>query len=479
MDSRLSLSEERIRELASRHGLPLHIYDLRRLGEIAGRYRAVAGELYSDTRVAFAVKANPCMGAVRAAQELGLGADTASEFELRACLEAGMAPEAIVANGNAKTDTYLRRAVEAGVTIAADSEAELDLLNGLGAELDRSPRVLLRISGLPVEGFTSADQTTAARWSKFGMHAGRFDEVLTRACNCNTLDIAGISAHVGTQLTRPAAFHLLVDRFLELAEMMRQARLDLRVIDLGGGWPVDFVPREWWESFRKRLRQQLRGELIPREHVTWDNLAYGYAGVDPQELDEDTPWRGKAYHTDYPGAEMLRAVLSREREEGGTVADALRELGAPQLVVEPGRSLFGPSGVTVAEVMGTKRVQGNLVVELDMGLTNHGSNLLSPDIFMATLLPEGEGEEVEAFLAGRLCFNGDMISKAKIPLHRPPERGDLLVLHHTGAYGADHFASHSCGFPLPAKVALEADGGERVWRRTEEYGHVFHEPGND
>ena len=104
------------------------------------------------------------------------------------------------------------------------------------------------------------------------------------------------------------------------------------------------------------------------------------------------------------------------------------------------------------------------------GINNHGTNLISPDIFPAAVLPrQASDQPVDAFLAGRLCFSGDMISKAKVTLNRLPERGERFVLYHTGAYSADHFASNSCGFPRPAKVAVHSDGTAELWRAPETF----------
>jgi hypothetical protein len=78
-----------------------------------------------------------------------------------------------------------------------------------------------------------------------------------------------------------------------------------------------------------------------------------------------------------------------------------------------------------------------------------------------------------------LCFSGDMISKAKVPLNRLPQRGDRFVLYHTGAYSADHFASNSCGFPRPVKVAVLPDGRVELWRAPEAFESLFGDPGDD
>jgi diaminopimelate decarboxylase len=160
--------------------------------------------------------------------------------------------------------------------------------------------------------------------------------------------------------------------------------------------------------------------------------------------------------------------------DGRTTTQHLAELGSPSLIAEPGRSLMAGAGVTVAEVRGTKDVLGNRVVSLDVGITNHGTNLITPDVFPAAVLPRRRGDKpVDAFLAGRLCFSGDMLSKVKVRLNRAPRVGERLAIYLTGAYSADHFASNSCGFPLPGKLAVDADGRVEVWRRPEAFEDVF------
>ena len=128
----------------------------------------------------------------------------------------------------------------------------------------------------------------------------------------------------------------------------------------------------------------------------------------------------------------------------------------------------------MAEVRGVKDVLGNAVVSLDLGITNHGTNVITPDIFRAAVLPRRKDDRpIEAFLAGRLCLTGDMISKVKVRLNRAPRRGERIVLYATGAYSADHFASNSCGFPLPGKVAIDKSGLTTLWRRPEAFEDVF------
>ncbi len=191
----------------------------------------------------------------------------------------------------------------------------------------------------------------------------------------------------------------------------------------------------------------------------------------------ETAWKGKAYWTSFPQSQMLSHILQKPSTDGRPWTERLIDLGTPTLIVEPGRSLMASAGVTIASVAGTKTVLDHRVVALDMGINNHGTNLISPDMFPVAVWPRRDDDSpVEAFLAGRLCFSGDMISKAKVLLNRPPQRGDRLVIFHTGAYSADHFASNSCGFLRPGKVAIRSDNQIELWRRPEQFEEIFGQP---
>ena len=174
---------------------------------------------------------------------------------------------------------------------------------------------------------------------------------------------------------------------------------------------------------------------------------------------------------------MLTHLLNHRFADGRTCIQRLHTLGSPTLIVEPGRALMASTGITLTQVAGTKTVLDHTVVSLEMGINNHGTNLISPDMFPAAVLPAREDDEpIDAFLAGRLCFSGDMISKTKVALNRLPQRGERFVLFHTGAYGADHFASNSCGFVRPGKVAIRSDGNAEVGRKPETFSEIFGGP---
>ncbi len=472
LDFQLLQHQDAIEAAVGRHGLPLHVFFLEEMERTAEEFREVRTRLYPRAAILFAVKSNPCRGAVRAAGRLGLGTDTASEHELRAALEEGISPEQIVCNGNAKTPRYVEAIVQSGVICAVDNEDELDELSRTATKRGARVPILLRFRGMPLSGFTADDQTTASEWTKFGFPIDAADEVFARVRAAKGVRFEGISAHIGTQIADPAAYERLVVHFVALARRAAVCGLAVSRIDFGGGYPVPFISEAEWKAFQVRLLSRLRRPTGAEGAVTWNDIPMGYGGADVRK--REPAWVGKAYWSAHPGPRMLEHLLTFVHPDGRTTTEHLADLGSPALIVEPGRSLMAGSGVTLAEVRGTKDVLGNSVVSLDLGITNHGTNLITPDIFPAAVLPRrADDEPIEAFLAGRLCFTGDMLSKAKVRLNRAPSVGERLVIYRTGAYSADHFASNSCGFPLPAKVAIRRDGAIEVWRRAETFEDVF------
>lgn len=476
-------------KLLEEWGSPVHVLFTEEIARTAEAYKRILEAEYRHAWIAFAAKSNPCAGAIRTAAALGLGVDAVSEFELQAALDAGIDTAQIVCNGNAKSDTYIRMAIDQRLLIAVDGQDELGVVEVLASRRGTQARILLRVSGLPVAGYTAADQTTASVWTKFGFSPADISAALAQIRDSKHLVFEGFSAHIGTQLSVVNPYDLLLQRYRELCLEARSGGLETKILDLGGGFPVSFVSQEWWSGFQERLRRQLcgnrdrdRDQDQGSDPVTWDNAPMGYAHLTPAQLRTESPgdehWVGKRYWSAHPGPEMLRAALQAvDPATGSRWKEVLRSLGEPTLIVEPGRSLMATAGITVARAMTVKRVAGQLVVSLDMGINNHGTNLITPDIFpVSAWPPAGDDQPVEVFLAGRLCFSGDMISKVKVPINRIPRRGEPVIIFLTGAYGADHFGSHSCGFPLPAKLAVGRDGAVDVWRRPGTYDDVFAVP---
>ncbi len=101
-----------------------------------------------------------------------------------------------------------------------------------------------------------------------------------------------------------------------------------------------------------------------------------------------------------------------------------------QLIIEPGRSLVAPFGVTVYRVVSVKGERPRFVA-VDGGMADNMEVALYGQRFEATVTGRvGGGTEVE--LVGRHCESGDRLISG-VPL-QDPRPGDLVAVPVTGAY---------------------------------------------
>ncbi|MBO0824206.1 MAG: diaminopimelate decarboxylase [Actinobacteria bacterium] len=117
---------------------------------------------------------------------------------------------------------------------------------------------------------------------------------------------------------------------------------------------------------------------------------------------------------------------------GRLVAAAHRYLGpGVELLVEPGRSLVAPAGVTLYRVLTTKEA-GKLHVAVDGGMGDNLEFSLYGQRFSPMVVGRWDEPEVIVDLVGRHCESGDIVTP-NVRL-RSPRVGDLVVVPVTGAY---------------------------------------------
>jgi diaminopimelate decarboxylase len=135
--------------------------------------------------------------------------------------------------------------------------------------------------------------------------------------------------------------------------------------------------------------------------------------------------------------------------------------GGARLMIEPGRSLTAPFGVTVYTVVSVKGDDLRFVA-VDGGMADNMEVALYGQRFEATLTSRvGGGDSVE--LVGRHCESGDkLISGVAL---RDPRPGDLVAVAVTGAY-CYSLASNYNGALRPP-VVFCSDGEARLVVRRE------------
>jgi diaminopimelate decarboxylase len=228
-------------ELAREFGTPAYVVaedDLRARARAflqAGREAA-----HDDFHVVFASKAFPCTAVLALLAQEGLWCDVATGGELHLALRAGFRPERIVVHGNAKSEGELRMALRHRVgLLVLDNFDELERLERLlreGASADRGGQpVLVRVTP-GVRGDTHEKISTGQADSKFGFEMSEARQALSRVQAVAGLALAGVHAHIGSQLIELAPFRAAVAELAKLG--------DFPVWDFGGGLGVRYTSTE-------------------------------------------------------------------------------------------------------------------------------------------------------------------------------------------------------------------------------------------
>jgi diaminopimelate decarboxylase len=146
-----------------------------------------------------------------------------------------------------------------------------------------------------------------------------------------------------------------------------------------------------------------------------------------------------------------------------SIVEEVRSTGLP-IVIEPGRSIVGPSGAILARVIDVKpRTASSDFIVIDAGMTE----LMRPALYNAfhriEALRPRPGETRQYEIVGPVCESSDVVGRDR--MMPPLEVGDLVAIRDAGAYGSA-MASNYNRRPLPAEVLV--DRGEwRVVRRRQ------------
>jgi ornithine decarboxylase len=222
------------------------------LAIVRRQYRALA-DAFPETKIYYAVKANPAREVIVALAALGANFDLASEGEIARCRELGV-PAARCSFGNTiKRETDIAEAQRYGIDLFAfDCPAELDKL----ARAAPGARVFCRLG---VHG-------GSAQWPlnrKFGCSTELATELLLHAPKLG-LQPFGVSFHVGSQQLDPAAWEGPIAHAARVFRDCANHGVDLQVVNLGGGLPAHYddpiAPLEQYgETIRRALRFHFGG----------------------------------------------------------------------------------------------------------------------------------------------------------------------------------------------------------------------------
>jgi diaminopimelate decarboxylase len=388
--------------LAKRFGTPLYVYSSAALRE---RY-AIFDRAFRRVphSICYSVKANSNLSILRMLARMGAGFDIVSGGELERVLTIDRkAARKVVFSGIGKTAMEMDAAIKAGILLFnIESESELELLAERSAKLRRKMRIAFRVNpDVPAE--THPYISTGLREHKFGVPISDASLLYAQAASHKWLEPAGVSVHIGSQITDVAPFGATMERVANLVGDLRAQGHDIRLVDAGGGLGIPYKD----------------------------------------------------------GASDLKSFEASATKYSGALIPPLHKLGV-QLLLEPGRSIIGPAGALLTRVLYCKQNGRKKFVIVDAAM----NDLIRPSLYGAhhEIIPvekaEHESEVVD--VVGPVCETGDFFARDR----ELPElaEGDLVAVLDTGAYGLA-LASNYNSRPKPAEILVEGSKAKVIRRR--------------
>ena len=402
------VTKAQLDEIVRTYPTPFHLYD--EAGLRANAHRVNAAFAWNPGfREYFAVKANPNPSLLKLFREEGCGADCSSLTELMLAEKCGFRGHEIMFSSNNTLAEEYQLADKLGAIINLDDLTHVDFLEESIGHIPET--VFCRYNpggvftlGEGKDGFQVMDNPGEA---KYGMTRPQIAEAF-RALRAKGARYFGIHSFLASNTISNEYYPELAGILFQLAaELKEETGCDIRYINLSGGIGIPYRPDDEPNDIAaigEGVRKKYEEILVP-------------AG-----------------------------------------------LGNVQLCGELGRFMTGPYGCLVTKVIHFKHTYKEYV-----GVDACAADLMRPAVYGAYHHITAAGKEdapctQTVDITGSLCENCD---KFAVDRPMPPlERGDLLVIHDTGAHG------HSMGYNYngklrSAELLLQEDGTVRMIRRAE------------
>jgi ornithine decarboxylase len=246
------------------------------LDVVRNNYSAFAHAL-PDSRVYYAVKANPAPEILMLLAEMGSSFDCASVAEIEMALAAGATPDRVSYGNTIKKERDIARAFEMGVRLfAVDCDAEVEKI----ARSAPGSKVFCRI----------LSDGAGAEWPlsrKFGCDPDMAPAVLEHAHRLGLIAY-GVSFHVGSQQGNTQAWDGALASASWIFREMAERGIQLKMVNLGGGFPAKYLKdiptveqygRSIWDAILKHF-----GNEVPETIIEPGRGMVGNAGIIKSEV---------------------------------------------------------------------------------------------------------------------------------------------------------------------------------------------------
>ncbi|MCZ8544417.1 ornithine/lysine decarboxylase [Mesorhizobium qingshengii] len=230
-----------------------------------------------DSKIYYAVKANPAPEILRLLAAMGSSFDTASVAEVEMAMDAGALADRISFGNTIKKERDIARAYQLGIRLfAVDCVEEVEKI----ARVAPGSRVFCRV-------LTDGEGAEWPLSRKFGCVPAMAVDVLRHAKGLG-LDAYGVSFHVGSQQTDLTAWDRALADAKAVFATLAEEGIVLKMVNMGGGFPTRYlrdVPaaQAYGQAIFSALRKHF-GNAIPETIIEPGRGMVGNAGVIKSEV---------------------------------------------------------------------------------------------------------------------------------------------------------------------------------------------------
>ncbi|MEZ3453676.1 MAG: diaminopimelate decarboxylase [Oscillospiraceae bacterium] len=394
-------------DLAQKYGTPLYVMDEDLLRENCRSFKQSIDRCYGGKGlVCYASKVFCCKEMYRIMMSEDMGLDVVSAGELYTAASVGFPMEKVCFHGNNKTDEELSMALEQNVgRIVVDNIFELERLNRLACERGAKANIMFRIKP-GIDAHTHDFVRTGQIDSKFGfaLETGEALEAVKKAISLEHIELSGLHCHIGSQIFDIDPFVLAAEVMMNfIARIRDELGYEIKELDLGGGFGIKYT-------------------------------------------DADSPVPYDSYMEKV--SEKVKALCAE------------KNLKLPFILIEPGRSIAGPAGITLYTVGGIKHIPNiRTYISVDGGMGDNPRYALYKSKYdFVNALRASELKSETVTVAGKCCESGDLLGEGAPIQHT--EEGDIIAVLATGAYNYSMSSNYN-RIPKPPVVMVK-DGTSRV-----------------
>ena len=403
MEKKTFVTREQLEEITKTYPTPFHLYDEKGIRENAKRVKE-AFAWNPGFKEYFAVKATPNPRILEILRDYGFGTDCSSATELMMSEAAGFTGHDIMFSSNDTPAEEFRMADEMGAIINLDDLTHIEFLEQVLGRIPETISCRYNPGGVFKISNSIMDNPGDA---KYGMTEAQMFEAF-RVLKEKGAKEFGIHAFLVSNTVTNEYYPMLAEKLFELAvRLQKETGAKIGFINLSGGVGIPYSPDQ-----------------------------------EPNDI--------------YAIGEGVRQAYEKILTPAG--------MGDVAIYAEMGRFMLGPYGCLVTKAIHEKHTYKEYV-----GVDACAVNLMRPAMYGAYHHITVMGKEQEPCdhkydIVGSLCENND---KFAIDRMLPKiDKGDLLVIHDTGAHGFSMGYNYN-GKLRSAELLLKEDGSVQLIRRAE------------